>query len=296
MRKTTFRSTWFTVAGLFAVLCFFRVFEFVLLRTDRRAVGESVLHLLLTIGTVTAFLRLRRIEFSRIGFTRTHAKRDMFGGALFAAGVFALAVGLEILVLRRLGRSPAVSFHVSKYIFDPYAGDHMEALNAFALVLGAVLTAGAEEMLFRGLFINLAEPKGGFFKAAILSSFLYGLWGYVLPLRYFLEGKRVLPMLLALGGMFFLSYFMQGVRFSLEYELTGSLWFPLADHLMHYVLMRILHVRTEIGGDELFLMRMILAQAFALIAVLIAFIRVRHFVRSLNHGSLPEEERFPFED
>lgn len=272
------RNPWFTIAATFIVLCGFRAVEFLLIRTDRMAVGEAVLHLALALAVLTAILRIHNIRFSQIGFTKTHAPRDFAQGLLFAGFVFLLTYGFEVFVLKRMGRSPRIVVYVLNNLPDFLSGSR-ETLNIFALALGAALTVTAEEGIFRGLFIYLAEKRTDFKRALLLSAFLYGLWGYVVPLRYFVERDQHFWYAVSLGGLLFLSQFMLGIKYTLEYEMTGSLWFPMADHLLYYLLLRVVHVTGAGLTDELFLMRAAVAQALSLIFILVIFIRLRRVSR-----------------
>ena len=80
-----------------------------------------------------------------------------------------------------------------------------------------------------------------------------------------------------IGGIALISYFFLGIKYALEFELTGSLWFPLSEHFLHYILLRVLHVKTAYGTDELYLMRQAFTQALSLICVLAVFLAIRHF-------------------
>lgn len=277
MRRGRERTPWFTIAGLFLTLYFFRVIEYFYVRLDQGVMGEAVLHLILGLVILLALLKRHNLQLRQIGFTKTHAPRELINGGLFAGFVFLLTYSMEFFILRRLGRSPRLAVYLSKYVLEPDGQDHLIALNVFALAAGSLLSVFAEEGIFRGFFIYLAEKKTNFYRAVFISSLLYGLWASVLPLRYLIYGRESLFMAISLGGLVFVFYFLQGIKYSLEYELTGSLWFPLSDHFVHYTLVRVLHVETNFGTDELFIMRVAFAQAFSLICVLVVFLKVRHF-------------------
>lgn len=279
MKQKKEKTAWFNIAALFLPLYFFRLVEYIFIRMDYSRLGEAVFHLILSLLVMLVVLRKKNYRLSQIGFTKTHWLRDLLGGAAYALGIFFLTYNMEFFILQRMGREPQLRMYLSKYIVDPGGEDYLLALNVFALAAGALLSVFVEEGMFRGFIIHLAERKSHFYFAVFVSSFLYAIWANVEPLRYLLAGREGLFVDAALGAMLFAAYFLQGIKYALEFELTGSLWFPMADHFVHYTLVKVLHVETAYGTDELFLMRVITAQAFSLICVLVIFLAVRHMTK-----------------
>ncbi len=277
MKRKRAKPSRFTVAGLFLLIYFFRVIEFFRVRSDQSALGEAILHLILSLVILPAVLARGRMNLRQIGFTKTHSFREIFNGALFACAIFFLSFSLERFILQQLGRDPEFKVYVSKYVLNPEGNDHLVTLNAFALLAGGLLSAFVEEGIFRGLFITVAEKRYGFYKAVLISSFLYAIWANVPSLRYFSEGGEGFFTGILIGGIALISYFFLGIKYALEFELTGSLWFPLSEHFLHYILLRVLHVKTAYGTDELYLMRQAFTQALSLICVLAVFLAIRHF-------------------
>ena len=128
-----------------------------------------------------------------------------------------------------------------------------------------------EEGLFRGLFVRILKRKYTFAKAILASALLFGLWHLAMPLRAFLDGKLSLSGMLLLSVSYVLFSFVAGIKLSLLYKATGSLWPGLAEHFLTNIIINLIHVESAQGYDNLRSIRIALAQLLSLVFVYIIF-------------------------
>ena len=114
--------------------------------------------------------------------------------------------------------------------------------------------------------------KRGYFLASAL---LFGLWHLAMPLRAFLDGELSWSGMVLLGAGYALLSCLIGLKLSLLYKITGSLWLGLADHFLNNVIINIVHIESAQGHDKLQIVRIVLAQLLSLVFVCIIFGRTK---------------------
>ena len=130
-----------------------------------------------------------------------------------------------------------------------------------------------EEGLFRGLFTRLLRERYEFKTVIFITALLFGLWHLVMPVRSFIEGQmKFVPMLL-LGAGYVALTFVYGLKMSLLYRMTGSLWAGLAEHFFNNSVINIVHVVSSMGSDHLQVVRIVTAQLLSFVFVLILYLR-----------------------
>ncbi len=257
----------------FYLVCFvFRAMEYLVIRTDQSVIGEAFIHKLIGIGLLAAALWLAKYKWSDIGFAPKNAAKGIGFGLLFAAVVYAIAYGAEVLLQASAGNAPALRFYVASY---STTGDSViQSGIGFVLicVAGNIINVVMEEGIFRGLFIRLAEEKLSFIKACLFSALVFGLWHIAQPVRNVLDGVQSPGGAFMMGLMLVGTSALGGIQYTLLYKLTGALWFSMAAHFVNNAIINLLHVVTISGADEMQAVRITIAQTLSSVVVLIVFI------------------------
>ncbi|KXL54117.1 CAAX amino terminal protease self- immunity [Anaerotignum neopropionicum] len=254
------------------VLCFvFRGFEYMILRTDRTIVGEAFIHKLMGIVLLFWALRYLCIKGREIGFTTVRVGKNIAYGLLLGLLVFIPAYGIELFMQYASGNEPSLNFFVTSYGIQGNLGNHKALLFYFLCIMGNIINVIMEEGVFRGLFLKIAEGKYSFFKAAVLSSVLFGFWHIAAPLRSFLDGEMQLfsacMAMLSLGVM----SGVMGLKLCMLTKIFGNLWVPMADHFFNNTIINLLHITALSGADQMQVMRIALAQTLSFMVVLFLY-------------------------
>ncbi len=261
---------------IFYLVCFvFRAVEYLVIRTDQSILGEAFIHKLIGIGLLAAAVWLAKYKWSDIGFKPKNAIKWICYGLLFAAVVYAIAYGTEIILQASASNDPALQFYVASY---STTGDPViQSGIGFVLicVAGNIINVIMEEGVFRGLFIYLAEEKYSFLKACLFSALVFGFWHIAQPVRNVIDGAQSPGGAFMMGLMLVGTSALGGIQYTLLYKLTGALWFSMAAHFVNNTVINLLHVVTVSGADGMQAVRITIAQTLSFIAVLIVFI-VKH--------------------
>lgn len=82
--------------------------------------------------------------------------------------------------------------------------------------------SGWKEGIFRGLFSKFLEGCS-LIGSTVFIALLFGVWHWVMPFRDFMEGNSSVPNLLIMGIGYIILAGIMSVKWSLLYEMTGSL-------------------------------------------------------------------------
>ena len=125
-----------------------------------------------------------------------------------------------------------------------------------------------EEGMFRGFFLKIISKENTFFKSNLIVALLFGIWHFVMPLRSFIYGEiNFISLFIMMIGYMILSGIMS-VKWGLLYEMTGSLFIGIGDHLFNNIVAtNLLHIVTVTGVDELQIVRIMIAQILSFIII-----------------------------
>lgn len=255
---------------LIYLLCFLcRILEYFLLRTDQTILGEAFVHKLAGIVILCAAAKTYGFTAQETGFLKTRALSNLLKGLLLGLSVYVLAYLVEMILLARQGKSTALGLYVSAYAVVGNIGKQTALIFFIICIVGNIINVIMEEGLFRGLFPNILEQKYSFIKAALISSFLFGMWHIMAPIRNYYDGTMSLGGLTANMVMLVLTSSLVGFELAM---LTGSLYMAMGNHFVNNTIVNILHVISDTGADELMFVRISIAQSTSFVFVLLWYI------------------------
>lgn len=278
MKRTELINT--KIKALLAVLiiyfiCFaFRVLEYFVIRTDQTFFGEAFIHKLIGIGILVGAVFFFGYKFEDIGFKTGKAFYDILKGLAFGFGTFALAYGVEIIILAAQNDFKALELYVSAYSVNGNFGNRTDFIFFFICIIGNVINVVMEEGIFRGLFQKMLGDKYGFIIAAIIASLLFGVWHVMSPLRSFIDGDMSTGGFIANTLMLVGTSALVGFKFAMIGKLTGNLYMAMGDHFVNNTIVNILHVISSEEADHLMTIRITIAQSVSFTIVLIWYLIV----------------------
>jgi membrane protease YdiL (CAAX protease family) len=255
----------------FAVCLTARMMDSLLLRTDEGVIGELFTHKLFGIALMGWALYSLHINRRDIGFAGSRFGKGVLIGLMIGVPIYAVAYGAELVA----AKNASLQFFATSYNVTGNTVLDRGILFVLICVAGNIVNVVMEDGVFRGLFLKVAESRYSFFKAALFSSVLFGIWHGIMPLRNFLTGEQSPAGALMSGLMLMLTGFVFGVVLCLLCRLEGSLWAGMTVHFINNASVNLLHVVTASGVDELQTMRISIAQTLVFIVVLILFLRHR---------------------
>ena len=257
----------------FYLICFlFRTLEYLVIRTDQGFFGEAFIHKL--IGILLLFIAARWIPYrwSELGFRAEKGLRDIGYGLLLGCAVFAVAYGVEMIILSASQQAAALRFFATSYAIQGNRELQSGLLLILICIMGNIINVIMEEGVFRGLFIRLGREKYSFIISCLFSSLLFGFWHIAQPVRNVMDGIQSVPGAIMMGLMLVVTSALGGIQYALLAEMTGSIWAGMAAHFINNTSANLLHVVTETGVDEFMSLRITIAQTLSCVLVFILYL------------------------
>jgi hypothetical protein len=255
----------------FLVIFAFRIADSFLIRTDQGPIGELFTHKLIGIALLIAAVRFLRLKWTdAIGFKWNQLFRGILTGLAIGGSSFIAAYCVEIVIAVIQGKSPVLRFYVTSYNITGNTALAGGGLLLLICVLGNIINVVMENGIFSGLFISMAEKRYSFFIAnGFFSSFLFGLWHSVMPLRNVIDGNQSLPGALISALLLFTSSYLFSVQLGMQYKQASSLWDGMTVHFINNVSVNLLHVVFADGIENAPTMRIAIAQGlmFSIVSV-----------------------------
>ncbi len=187
MKKTVNENNFvFLIAIIYLSCLIFRIIEYFFIQTDKTFIGEAFIHKLF--GVFVLFLVLKIYDVNNIGFAGDKKFINLLKG--FGVGVFSFLCAYFIEIFFLIGKNNflGLNFYVSSYSPNGNFGKQTSLFIFVICILGNIINVIMEEGIFRGLFQRLLKVKYSFLISAIISSFLFGLWHIVSPMRLLYDG------------------------------------------------------------------------------------------------------------
>jgi membrane protease YdiL (CAAX protease family) len=249
----------------------FRLLDSFFLRTDQGPIGELFTHKIIGILLLIVVVFFLRLKWTDIGFKKDLFLRGVFIGIAIAAPAYITAYVVEIIVAIMQGKSPSLQFYATSYNI---IGD--TALDGgiwiiLIVIIGNIINVTMENAIFSGVMISIAEKRHSFFIAnGFYSSFLFGLWHSIMPLRNFFDGYQSLTGTVLSVLMLFGSSFLFSVQFGIQFkQANSSLWDGMVVHFINNASVNLFHVVFSSGTDSNPTMRIAIAQTIMFIIVLV---------------------------
>lgn len=258
--------------ALFVLCSLARLFEYFVLRTDETILAENVLHKVFGILALAVMLHGLHGSWQSIGFKKAGAASGLAKGFLLGGCCFAIAYAVEYLLLYHANQNAALSFYVSGFSLNGQTTAQNGVLYIVLCLVFNLINVWMEEGVFRGLFMNLLTEKLSFLRSALFSALLFGVWHWVMPLRDYVDGNTSPANLLGMGMGYIVLAGMMSLKWSLLYEMTGTLWMGLGDHFFNNVIVtNLLHVVSNGEADRMQIVRIMTGQVLSFAAVLAAY-------------------------
>ena len=277
MKKDAFRRFIIDKPIFFSVfiflLCFtIRLFEYFVIKTDTTFFSENFIHKLFGITVLFMLLGIVHYKPSNIGFKKRNWLKYLISGLLFGGICFAVAYLLEYIVLCMEAQDPSFELYVNGFSLIGNEIKHTELFFFILCIMLNVINVVMEEGLFRGFFYKILRHRNNFWKSILIVTLLFGLWHFVMPFQLLInEEINLMYFAVMTLGYIVLSGIMS-LKWSLLYEMTGSLFIGIGDHLFNNVIAtNLLHLVTNSGADKLQIIRIFIAQSISFIIVLLLY-------------------------
>ena len=263
--------------GFFLILYAFRLIDSFLIRTDQGPIGELFTHKIIGIVLLIAVVFFLHLKWADIGFKWNLFGRGLLIGIAIAAPAYITAYVVEITIAALQGKSPSLQFYATAYNILGNSTLHGGIGIILIVIMGNIINVVMENSIFSGVMITVAEKRYSFFIAnGFYSSFLFGLWHSIMPLRNFVDGNQslagaVLSMLLLFGSSFLFSVQL-GMQFK---QANSSLWDGMVVHFINNASANLFHVVYGGGAEGNPTMRIAIAQTIMFIIVAVRW----HFWR-----------------
>lgn len=258
---------------IFMICAVARIVEYFFIRTDESFLAENFIHKLFGVFLLFVILSISKMKWKDIGFVNDHAIGNCGKGILLGSVCFAVAYGIECLILYITNQNVEMEFYVSGFSLNGGMEKQTGILFVLICIAFNIINVWMEEGVFRGLFAKFLESIS-YIKVVFLIAFLFGVWHWVMPFRDYLEGKSSLPTLLIMGIGYIILAGIMSIKWSLLYKLTGSLWMGLGDHLFNNVIVtNLVHVISNNEADGMQIVRILIGQLISFTIVLLFYIK-----------------------
>lgn len=259
---------WFIIFLVYGLSYVCRIFEYLVLRTDQTFWGEAFIHKVIGLAILFGIAKTCSFSLQDLGFSRRGFWKSFSQGLFLGILTFLLAYAVEVSLLISQGKFESLEIYVSSFAVDKNVGRETSLIFFLICIIGNIINILMEEGTFRGLFQKVLEGAYSFIWAGILSSFLFGLWHLMGPLRNYLDGEMTSGGFVLYSLMMVGTSFLIGFKFVLMTRLTGSLYMAMANHYFNDFIVNILHVQSQTGTDQLMFVRISIAQGISFMLVL----------------------------
>lgn len=261
-------------AVIFAICGLARLIEYFVIRTDETVISENFLHKLFGVILSALILHWLRSSWQSIGFVRSGMLSGVVKGLALGGCCFTAAYSIECLILYHVNQNVSLAFYISGFSLNGATARHSSVLFLLICIAFNLLNVWMEEGVFRGLFMKILTPKLPFAHAVLLIAFLFGIWHWVMPLRDYMNGNASLANLRVMGIGYIILAGIMSIKWSVLYQLTGSLWMGLGDHLFNNVIVtNLLHVISNSEADSMQIVRIMIGQILSFSAVMLYYRR-----------------------
>ncbi len=269
-RRLIKNPCWSCIA-VFIICLIARCIEYFLIRTDETIIAENFLHKLFGIVLLFIVLKILHWTWQDIGFVKEEMFKNMGLGMLLGFACFFISYSAEIVIMHIQNNNPHLELYASGFSMT---GEQVKQTGiGFILLCLAfnIINVWMEEGIFRGLYLKILMSKSSFWRANMIAALLFGVWHWVMPMRSYMDGDSSIWNLLVMGIGYIILAGIMSIKWGLLYEMSGSLWIGLGDHLFNNVVAtNLLHVVSDTGADEMQIVRIMLAQltSFAVVMVI----------------------------
>ncbi|MDR2600834.1 MAG: hypothetical protein LBC53_00020 [Spirochaetaceae bacterium] len=255
--------------GFFLVLYAFRLIDSFLLRTDQWPIGELFTHKIIGIALLIAVVLFLRLKWADIGFKWNLFGRGALTGIAIAAPAYITAYVVEIIITTIQGKSPSLQFYGTAYNILGNTELSGGIGIILIIIIGNIINVTMENAVFSGVMISVAEKRHSFFIAnGFYSSFLFGLWRSIMPLRNFVDGDQSLTGAALSALLLFGSSFLFSIQLEMQFkQANSSLWDGMVVHFINNASVNLIHVACADGTDSNPTMRIAIAQTIMFIVI-----------------------------
>ena len=274
MRESLFKNTIKTCCVIFCILIAVHAFEAIVLRMDETFFGENFINKMFGILVLWLVLRNLQWKWSDIGFAGDGLVQNIVRGFTLATVVFFVAYTVEFLILKGQGKSAQFGFFTTGFSLSGTAEIHSGIGFIFMCVFFNIVNVIMEEGTFRGLFYGIIKTDHSEKAAMLIQALLFGIWHIVTPLHSLIDGDINLVGFIGLSIGYVILAGIMGIKWSLMYQMTGSLYAGMADHFFNNcIATNLLHLSTESGTDELMIVRVLIAQLLSFAVVMAIWVK-----------------------
>ena len=257
---------------IFMICAAARIVEYFFIRTDESFLAENFIHKLFGVFLLFVILSISKMKWKDIGFVNEYAIGNCGKGILLGSVCFAVAYGIECLILYITNQNVELEFYASGFSLSGETEKQTGVFFVLICIVFNMINVWMEEGVFRGIFAKFLESIS-YIKAVFFIAFLFGVWHWVMPFRDYIEGKSSLSTLLIMGIGYIVLAGIMSIKWSLLYKLTGSLWMGLGDHLFNNVIVtNLVHVISNNEADSMQIVRILIGQLISFIIVLLFYI------------------------
>jgi len=257
--------------GFFLVLYAFRLMDAFLLRTDQGPIGELFTHKIIGIVLLVAVVCFLRLKWADVGFKWNLFGRGFLIGIAIAAPAYITAYVVEIIIAAVQGKSPSLQFYATSYNIIGNTVLNGGVWIILIVIIGNIINVTMENSIFSGIMISVGEKRHSFFFTnGFYSSFLFGLWHSMMPLRNYIDGSQSLAGAVLTALLFFGSSFLFSVQLGMQFkQANSSLWDGMTVHFINNASVNFFHVVFANGADSHPTLRLTIAQTIMFIIVLV---------------------------
>jgi membrane protease YdiL (CAAX protease family) len=211
------RPVWMMIA-LFVIALLLKLLDTFVLPFNAM-VGELIFSKLLGFALVVLYVWLCGRKLRDIGLRRTGAWKSVLIGIACVSGLFAVAYGIQLVVLRATGEEAALAFSA----VDPKTGLEGGWLFALWLIATNFVNSAMEEGLFRGAMLRhfLLRLRG--WGAILLQALFFAVWHLNWPAQHLLSGQATIGEALFEAAALLLATGIAGIVYGYLYYKTGNL-------------------------------------------------------------------------